>query len=98
MHLVMGRRDLTSDSSVVLSEESLKQNYEEFYLLLFNGISILCAVLQQNSSLCLHQMQLSYTLSIDQSPSHFTTKPLTIPCATRAVMLRIDRPSCVAIR
>lgn len=88
----------SSDSSKVLSE-SLKQKYEESYLLLFYGIGILRAVPQKDNSLCLHQMQLSYTLSIDQRPSYFTTKPLTpVPCAICAVLFRTDPSSFVAIR
>lgn len=38
-----GKRE-SSDSSMILFEEALKQKYEELYLLLFYGILILRAV------------------------------------------------------
>lgn len=61
-----GKRE-SSGSSMILFEESLKEEYEELYFLLFYSILIWRAVPRKDSSLCLHQMQLSYTLSIDQS-------------------------------
>lgn len=58
-----GKRE-SSDSLMTLFEGALKQKYEELYLLLFYGILILRAVPRKDSSLCLHQMQLSYTSMI----------------------------------